>query len=61
MIRKLRWRTDQELTMKHIEPIFKDQYYTYTKDEFMADADFEFYKIKNFLQKSPRLCEPSKY
>lgn len=41
--------------MKHIEPIFKDDYYSYTKQEFMYDADFEFYKVKNLLQKSPRL------
>jgi hypothetical protein len=31
LIRRVRWRVDQELTMKHIEPIFKDDYYSYTK------------------------------
>jgi hypothetical protein len=49
MIRRLRWRVDQELTSKHIEPIFKESYYSYSKDEFMLDADFEFYKVRNLL------------
>lgn len=55
LIRRIRWRVDQEMTRRHIEPIFKDQYYSYTKDEFMFDAEFEFYKVKNFLSRSPRL------
>jgi len=38
-----------------LEPIFKENYYSYTKDEFMIDAEFEFYKIKNLLAKNPRL------
>lgn len=46
---------DQEMVRRHIEPVFKDQYYSYTKDEFMFDAEFEFYKVKNLLSRSPRL------
>ena len=57
MIRGIRWRVDQELTSKHIEPIFKESYYSYSKDEFMLDADFEFYKVKNFLNRSPRILK----
>ena len=57
MIRALRWRVDQELTSRHIEPIFKEAYYSYTKDEFMLDADFEFYKVKNLLSKNPRILK----
>lgn len=55
LVRRIRWRVDQELTSRHIEPIFKENYYSYTKDEFMFDADFEFYKVRNLLSKSPRL------
>lgn len=57
MIRGIRWRVDQELVGRHIEPIFKEGYYSYTKDEFMLDADFEFYKVKNFLNRSPRILK----
>jgi len=43
------------MVSRHLEPIFKENYYSYTKDEFMIDAEFEFYKIKNLLAKNPRL------
>lgn len=57
MIRKIRWRVDQELTRRSIEPIFKENYYSYDKDEFLFDADFEFVKVKNLLSKSPKLLK----
>jgi hypothetical protein len=57
MLRRLRWRVDQELTRKNVEPLFKENYYTYTKDEFLLDAEFEFYKIKNLLSKSPKILK----
>ena len=57
LVRKIRWRVDQELTRRSIEPIFKENYYTYDKDEFLIDADFEFVKIKNLLSKSPKLLK----
>ena len=57
MTRRVRWRVDQELTRKNVEPIFKENYYSYTKQEFLLDADFEFYKVKNLLEKSPRLLK----
>lgn len=55
LIRRLRWRVDQEMTRRSIEPLFKENYYTYDKDEFLIDADFEFSKIRNLLNKSPKL------
>lgn len=56
LIRKVRWRTDQELTRRNIEPLFKDNYTDkYTKDEFLIDAGFEFYKLKKLLEKNPRV------
>ena len=55
LIRQIRWRVDQELTRRHVEPVFKENYYAYTKDEFMFDAEFEFYKVRNLLSRSPRL------
>ena len=51
----MRWRVDQELTRRSIEPIFKENYYSYDKDEFLLDADFEFIKVRNLLNKSPKL------
>ena len=57
LVRKIRWRVDQELTRRSIEPIFKENYYTYDKDEFLIDADFEFVKVKNLLSKSPKLLK----
>jgi hypothetical protein len=57
MLRRLRWRVDQELTRKNVEPLFKENYYAYTKDEFLLDAEFEFYKIRNLLNKSPKILK----
>lgn len=55
LTRRIRWRVDQEYVRKNREPLFKDNYHSYTKNEFMLDADFEFYKVRNLLTKSPRL------
>lgn len=57
LTRRIRWRVDQEMVRKNVEPIFKEHYYSYTKREFMLDADFEFYKVRNLLSKSPRLLQ----
>ena len=54
-LRKLRWRVDQELTVRNIDPVFKENYYSYDKDEFLIDADFEFVKVRNLLEKNPRV------
>lgn len=48
---------DQELTRRSIEPLFKENYYSYDKDEFLLDADFEFVKVRNLLSKSPKLLK----
>lgn len=53
LIRKCRWRLDQELVRRHIEPVFKENIHSYEKDEFLIDAQFEFYKLKNLLSKNP--------
>jgi hypothetical protein len=45
------------MTRRSIQPIFKENYYSYDKDEFLIDADFEFVKIKNLLAKSPKLLK----
>ena len=42
---------------RNIEPLFKDNYRTYDKEEFLADADIEFFKIKNLLGKNPKLLK----
>lgn len=57
-MRKIRWRTDQELTRRNIEPVFKDNYAgKYDKEEFLIDAGMEFFKIKKLLTKNPKLLK----
>ena len=47
LLRRIRWRTDQELTRRNIEPIFKENYAgKYSKSELLMDAGFEFWKVK---------------
>lgn len=57
LLRKVRWKVDQEMTRRNVEPIFKENYGDYDKDEFLIDTDMEFYKVKNLLSKSPRLLK----
>mmetsp|Transcript_36958 Transcript_36958/g.56607 ORF Transcript_36958/g.56607 Transcript_36958/m.56607 type:complete len:404 (+) Transcript_36958:405-1616(+) len=57
LTRRIRWRVDQELTRRSIDPLFKENYYSYDKDEFLMDADFEFVKIKNLLSKNPKMLK----
>jgi len=40
--RRVRWRVDQELVRRSVQPVFKENLYSYDKDEFLFDADFEF-------------------
>jgi hypothetical protein len=57
-VRRIRWRVDQELTRRSIEPLFKDNYTgKYDKREFLIDADIEFTKIKRLLEKNPRILK----
>lgn len=46
---------DQELTRRNIEPLFKDFYAAYDKEEFLLDADMEFSKIRKLLEKNPKV------
>lgn len=55
LVRKIRFRVDQELVQRNIDPIFKENYYGYDKHEFLIDANFEFVKLKNLLSKSPKM------
>lgn len=44
--------------MRNIEPIFKDNYADkYDKEEFLIDADLEFYKIKKLMDKNPKILK----
>jgi hypothetical protein len=45
------------MVRRSIQPIFTDNYYSYNKDEFLYDADFEFVKVKNLLNKSPKMLK----
>jgi len=58
LVRKIRWRVDQELTRRNIDPLFKDNYAgKYDKEEFLMDADMEFYKIKKLLERNPKVLK----
>jgi len=57
LTRRIRWRVDQELTKRSFDPLFKENYYSYDKEEFLLDADFEFVKIRHLLNKSPKMLK----
>jgi len=50
LIRDLRFRIDQNLLKQNKHPIFGSNYKYFKAEEFMLDADHEFYKIKKFLK-----------
>ena len=55
-MRKLRWKVDQQLVRRNKRPLFHQNYFDkYEKEEFLIDADMEFYKVKKLLEKNPRL------
>ncbi len=54
LTRKIRWQMDQELVRRNHRPIFHQNYMDkYEKEEFLLDADIEFYKVKKLLDKNP--------
>lgn len=57
LTRKIRFRIDQELVRRNIEPLFKENYRAYDKEEFLIDADMEFSKIKHLLEKNPKILK----
>lgn len=38
-----------------MEPLFKENYRAYDKEEFLLDSDIEFSKIKRLLEKNPKI------
>jgi len=38
-------------------PVFKDNYYTYTRNEFLLDSDVQFFKLKKFMEKNPKVLK----
>lgn len=48
-IRDLRFKVDQKLVQNNVEPVFKENYKTYAKWEFLADSDVEFSKLRSLL------------
>jgi len=58
LLRKIRWKVDQELTRRNIEPLFKNNYAgKYDKEEFLLDCDMEFFKVKKLLDKHPSVLK----
>lgn len=45
------------MTRRNIDPLFKENYRGYDKEEFLLDSDLEFYKIKKLLEKNPRVLK----
>jgi hypothetical protein len=56
-IRDVRWKIDQEMVKQSLEPLFRNAYTRYKKNEFMFDADIQFSKLKHFLDKNPRILK----
>lgn len=40
-----------------MEPLFKENYRAYDKEEFLLDSDIEFSKLKHLLEKNPKLLK----
>jgi hypothetical protein len=40
-----------------VEPLFKENYRAYDKEEFLLDSDIEFSKLKHLLEKNPKLLK----
>jgi hypothetical protein len=57
LTRNIRFKIDQELTRRNIEPLFKENYRAYDKEEFLMDCDLEFFKIKKLLEKNPKMLK----
>ncbi len=57
LTRKVRFRIDQELVRRNIDPIFKENYRAYDKEEFLLDSDMEFSKIKKLLENNPKILK----
>lgn len=45
-LRNIRWKLDQTLEKSGINPLFKEMYMSYTRDEFLLDSQVNFRKIK---------------
>jgi len=42
---------------RNIDPLFKENYRAYDKEEFLLDSDVEFSKIKRLLEKNPKVLK----
>lgn len=40
-----------------LEPNFSENYFAYTKEEFLADADMEFLQLKKYLENHPKVLK----
>ncbi len=45
------------MVRRNIDPLFKENYRAYDKEEFLLDSDIEFTKIKRLLEKNPKLLK----
>ena len=45
------------MVRRNVEPVFKENYRAYDKEEFLIDADMEFSKVRTLLQKNPKILK----
>ena len=57
LARKVRFRIDQELVKRNVDPLFKENYRAYDKEEFLVDANVEFVKVKRLLERNPKMLK----
>ena len=58
LLRRVRWKVDQEATRHNIEPFFKELYANkYEKNEFLLGADMQFFKVKKLLDNNPSVLK----
>ncbi len=53
-LRSLRWKVDQMLEKDNVDPIFKEHYLTYTREEFLFDTEVNYHKIKALVNRAPK-------
>lgn len=45
------------MARRNVDPLFKENYSAYDKEEFLIDADVHFFKIKKLLDKNPKFLK----
>jgi len=54
-LRDLRWKMDQLLESEFVDPVFKENYMTYTREEFLADSEVNYSKLVSLFINPPEI------